>query len=430
MKVAIAGYGIEGQASHEYYEARGDEVVVVDENESAALPEDTRSILGRDAFSRLEEFDLIVRSPGIAPDKLPYGDKVWSATNEFFARCKAPIIGVTGTKGKGTTSSLIASILRAAGKKVHLVGNIGVPALEILGEVQPDDIVVFELSSFQLWDIERSPQVAVVLMVEQDHLDVHGSFDDYKSAKANITLHQSVDDVVIYHPTNEHTKQIAYSGEARKQRYGTPEDGGVYVKDGSFYADEHAICSVDALHIAGAHNQENACAAITAVRALVPGVTSEQVAEGLSSFMGLPHRLQLIREVNGVRFYDDSISTTPGSAIAALRAFDEPKVIILGGADKGVDYEELVKVCKEVDAKVVAIGQTGEVIAGLCRSYDVPVHELGMATMEVVVEVALESVAAGGVVLLSPASASFDMYINYKQRGDAFMAAVNMVEGV
>ena len=427
MKIAIAGFGAEGKSNCKYWNTPENEVVIVDERDIPAeeLPIDASVITGEGAFARLDGFDLVVRTAGLAPRKITTDGQVWSATNEFFAKCPAPIIGVTGTKGKGTTSSLIASILRAAGETVHLVGNIGVPALEELGDIRPSDIVVYELSSFQLWDLERSPHVAVVLMIEPDHLDVHESFSEYIAAKANITRWQTIDDTVVYHPANVYAEQIASAGAGKKQRYGTIQDGGAYVKNNSFYVGEYIVCSVKELRIAGAHNHENACAAISAVKALVPDVTDEQIATGLHSFDGLPHRLKFVREVNGVSFYDDSISTTPGSAIAALRSFTQPKVIILGGSEKGAEYSELVSVCKETGATVLTIGTTGVKIAQLCRELGVEVIELGMASMEEIAQIALQKSAPGGVVLLSPASASFDQYKNYANRGERFIEAVD-----
>ena len=168
MKIAIAGYGVEGRANYEYWNTPENQVVIVDERDipTNELPSiDTSVITGTDAFARLEGYDMVVRTAGLAPSKIRTDGKIWSSTNEFFEKCPAPIVGVTGSKGKGTTSSLIAGILRAAGKKVHLLGNIGVPALSALSEIEPDDIVVYELSSFQLWDIKRSPNVAVVLHI-------------------------------------------------------------------------------------------------------------------------------------------------------------------------------------------------------------------------------------------------------------------------
>lgn len=434
MKIAIAGFGAEGKANYAYWNTPENEVVIVDEREipESELPLDASVITGEGAFSRLGGFDIVIRTAGLAPRKITTDGKIWSATNEFFEKCPAPIIGVTGTKGKGTTASLITSMLRAAGKTVHLVGNIGVPALEELPKITAKDIVVFELSSFQLWDLETSPHVAVVLMIEPDHLDMHVNMDEYIEAKANIARYQAEGDQTIYHPTNEYSRRIAYAGNGTKQRYYTPEDGGAYVQDGMFFVGDHALCSVDTLHIAGAHNLENACAAITAVKAFLPEVTDEQIAEGLGSFTGLPHRLKFIREVNGVRYFDDSIATTPGSAIAALRAFREPKVIILGGSDKGADYKEVIHACKETRSYVVAIGKTGRDIQGLCMQYGVLCDRVEGGMGEVVArareiaenELEEDYTYKPPVVILSPASASFDQYNNYADRGERFITAV------
>lgn len=406
MKIAIVGYGIEGKASYDYWNRPDNELTIVDERpELTDTPKDANTLLGSGVFSELADFDLIIRSPGVNPKKLPYGDKVWSATNEFFAKCPAPIIGVTGTKGKGTTSSLIASILQAAGKTVHLVGNIGTPGLMVLSSIQSDDIVVYELSSFQLWDVKRSPHVAVVLGVEPDHLDVHSDMDDYIAAKAGIVMHQSDNDITVFNTNNEIAQSIAAKSAARKVAY--PVD----------------ISHVaDALVLPGKHNVENASAAILAVREYVQDENA--IRSGLAAFNGLPHRLKFVREINGVSFYDDSIATTPGSVIAAIASFEAPKVLLLGGSDKGADYTELIELCEQTNTKVVAIGQTGKVIAELCAQIGV-VCELGGNTMNEIVEQANTLAQPGDVVILSPAAASFDMFKSYSDRGDQFIAAVN-----
>ena len=426
MNIAIAGYGVEGKANYAYWNVSGNSVTIVDERPALDdVPVGARTLLGEGVFARLDDFDMVVRTAGLAPRKIQTNGTIWSATNEFFAQCPAPIIGVTGTKGKGTTCSLITSILRAAGKTVHLVGNIGTSALDVLPTIQPDDIVVYELSSFQLWDLERSPHVAVVLMIEPDHLNVHENFEEYVAAKANITAHQTVDDTVIYHPYNQYSHEIAAKSAGRTQRYAVDEDGGAYVSSNNFCVQEHTICSVDTLRIVGTHNHENACAAISAVRVVVPEVTDEAIAEGLRNFTGLPHRLKFVREVSGVKYYDDSISTTPGSAIAALRSFIAPKIIILGGSDKGADYRQVIEICRETSANVVAIGQTGTKIAELCDELDVHCRRYIIGDMKEIIRGIHDEIAQpGDVVLLSPASASFGMFKDYADRGDQFVAAV------
>ena len=430
MKIAIAGFGVEGRSNYAYFRQNFPEadIVIVDEGDSLDnIPVGATTKLGPGVFSDLMEFDIVVRTAGLSPSKISTAGRIWSSTNEFFEKCPAPIIGVTGTKGKGTTCSLITSILRAAGKKVHLVGNIGVPALEVLSNIQQNDIVIYELSSFQLWDLERSPHVAVVLMIEPDHLDVHSSLEQYVEAKSHITNYQSSEDVVIYHPTNEFSRKAAAGGSGRHLRYGVRDDGLVYVDMNNFCVQGDAICGVDTLHIAGRHNLENASAAISAARCIMPEVTNLQIQEGLGSFDGLPHRLKFVAEKQGVKFYDDSIATTPGSAIAALRSFDGGKVIILGGSDKGASYGEVVAVAKQEGARVVAIGQTGQAIYELCLQMGVTVvREEGL--MEEVVDRAAELASPGDVVILSPASASFGQYQSYVDRGNKFIKAVESLQ--
>lgn len=424
MKVAIAGYGVEGKSSYRYWSALGHDVTIVDERELAQddIPKDAQTILGKNAFDKLTDFDLVIRTPGLSPYAIHTNGQVWSATREFFERCQARIIGVTGTKGKGTTASLIAAILTAAGKTVHLVGNIGVPALERLPEITRDDIVVYELSSFQLWDLEKSPHIAVVLMIEPDHLDVHKDLQDYIDAKANISRHQSTNDTTIYHPTNESSRSIATSGNGQAVRYATPTDGQVYVKENTFFIHDTPICETSVLQLPGAHNVENACAAISA--ALMVTNDSNSVEKGISSFSGLPHRLKRIRVFRDVTYYDDSIATTPGSAMAAIKAFSSPKVLILGGKDKGGEYTDLVKLCKESDTQVIAIGSNGEKIAKLCQKYSVAVTDMTGENIEQIVHTAARLAAPGSVVILSPAASSFDMFRSYADRGEQFVHAV------
>lgn len=423
MKIAIVGFGIEGKASYDYWNTPDNQLVIFDEkNQIDDLPENATTRLGAASFESLAEFDLVIRSAGLAPYKIPNEVRVWSATNEFFEHCPAPIIGVTGTKGKGTTASLIASILRRAGRTVHLVGNIGKPALDILDKVNHDDIVVYELSSFQLWDLRKSPQTAVVLMIEPDHLDVHQSLDEYISAKANIVKYQTKNNFCVHHPTNRFAVEIASLTEAKTISYGRAGDDGVYVKNQKFMVNGTPICDIDSLRLPGVHNIENACAAITACLSYVSDMSA--VKHGLEDFNGLPHRLKFVREVGNIRYYDDSIATTPGSAIAALNSFTGNKILILGGSDKGSSYEEIIKICAAQKASVVAIGETGSGIEQLCNELDVNVVR---ETSDMNAVVSAANRLAGVVdstVLLSPASASFDQYKNYSDRGEQFVSVV------
>ena len=447
MKIIIAGYGVEGISNLIYFRRKfpDAEFVVADERPAdklPAIPDGVKLISGKNVFSeQLGDADLVVRTASLPPRNIKTSGKIWSATNEFFDKCPAPIIGVTGTKGKGTTCSLITSILQQAGQTVHLVGNIGVPALDVLPKIKKDDIVVYELSSFQLWDLEKSPHIAVVLMIETDHLNVHADFADYLNAKKNIRCHQHLGDVCLYHPTNKYAQEVAAtplgkSNDAKcghcdtldfAQRYAIPDDDQVYVQDGYFCVQNRQICSTSHLRLPGAHNLENACAAMSAVTELPITVANEQYAAGLEIFTGLPHRLKFIAEKNGVQYYDDSISTTPGSAIAALKAFTEPKILILGGSDKGADYTELAQEIarQQMRAVIVNGANASEIIEILHKNkVSCQVIQLEMSAMPTVVEMAANQAQSGDVVILSPAAASFDMFKSYNDRGEQFVAAV------
>ncbi len=424
MNIAIAGYGVEGESSYKYYSAdSNNKITIVDQRElDRVVPDGASVVVGKDAFDKLQGYDLIVRTPSLSPQRINTDGKIWSATNEFFARCPAPIIGVTGSKGKGTTSSLVASILEKAGKKVWLVGNIGKPALDILQYVTPSDYVVYELSSFQLWDLEKSPHIAAVLFMEQEHLDVHSDMAEYINAKANITKYQTKDDLLVYNKQNQHAINIASTSPATKIGYTDINTANVF--DNCFYYGEQKICSVDVLQINGKYHQDNACAAIDIVWNIVNDI--EVIEQGLSAFKGLPHRLQLVRTVNGIKYYDDSIATTPSSAIADLRTFDGSKVIILGGSSKGSDFTDLAIELGQHDVKAILIGDEATNIAKACKLNGFNNFEIiDFESMEQVVRRAHDISKPNGVVLLSPASASFGLFKNYSDRGDKYIAAVN-----
>jgi UDP-N-acetylmuramoylalanine--D-glutamate ligase len=428
MKIAILGYGAQGRSAYDYWRA-GNEITVCDGNEQIALPDDVERRLGPDHLKDLDEFDLIVRSPIVHPRDIAAAnspailDKVTTVTNEFFRVCPTKnIIGVTGTKGKGTTSTLIAKMLEAAGKQVHLGGNIGIPPLDLLGDdVGPDDWVVLELANFQLIDLKYSPHIAVCLMVAPEHLDWHDDEAEYFAAKSRLFEHQAGADIAIYFAENEISRQIAAHGDGQKVPYFAAP--GAIVKDRAIIMDGQRICATNELKLLGKHNWQNACAAVTAAWCVTQNI--EAMREVLTSFSGLEHRLELVRELDGVRYYNDSFGTTPETAMVAIQAFSEPKVIILGGSDKGADYGALAKVVAEsAIRKVLLIGEQAGRIGAALEAAGVTDVVPGGDNIDEIVAAARAQARPGDVVLLSPACASFDMFKNYKDRGEQFKRAV------
>lgn len=430
MKIAIAGYGLEGEANYRYWaDDPSNHITIVDQKQpTRELPEGVPTIIGEDAFEQLEGFDIVVRTAGLAPYKIKTDGKIWSATNEFFVQCPAPIIGVTGTKGKGTMSSLIASIFKASGRTVWLVGNIGTSAIDTLAEIGSEDLVVFELSSFQLWDLERSPQTAVVGLIEPDHLNVHTDMEDYVVAKGAIRRHQKTDDLCVYHPTNHYSREIATSiQEGTIVRYAIPEDGGVYERDGKFLQNGEVICSTDLLQLIGQHNIENACAAITVARA--HGLTIDAIEDGLRTFKGLPHRLEYVRQVNQVDYYNDSFSSAPPATVAAVKSFTQPEIVIIGGVDKANDFSLLASTLVQLP-NIKELVLIGEIRQKLAQEFTVSgitskITVLDAQTMTEIVDYVRSIAEPGDAVVLSPGTASFDMFKDFYDRGDQFRAIVN-----
>lgn len=430
MNIALIGFGLENASAYRYLLAQHPDAkfTVYDEADEPKdeLPEGVGFVGRMVDFSGITA-DLFVRSPGISPYKLGTDKTVTSATKLFFDAWKGTIIGVTGSKGKGTTCSLIASILRAGGKSVELVGNIGAPALDVLETADKDAIIVYELSSFQLWDIEKSPHTAVVLMIEPEHLDVHRDLEDYVNAKSNIARWQHEGDHIIYKVGNQYSERIARLSAGAAVGY--PDSETAHIDNRRFFYGETEICPINVLRLPGEHNLDNATAAIDAIW---PWVSDpEAIAAGLHDFEGLPHRLKFVGEHAGVRYYDDSIATTPGSAIAAIHSFEEPKVLILGGSSKGADFHELAREISAGNvAHVVLIGAEADRIrAALVDAGYNEYSFLDDVPMAAIVEAASQHAVQGGVVILSPACASFGMFKNYSDRGDQFIAAVSQLQG-
>jgi UDP-N-acetylmuramoylalanine--D-glutamate ligase len=424
-KIAVVNSGgiVESVSNVKFLEKQGAKVTVID------------STQGENPLADLDKYDLIVRSPGVkisTLEKFVSREKITSQIKIFFDLCPAEIIGVTGTKGKGTTSSLIYEMLKKQGFDAYVGGNIGLPPFEFLDRLNAQSEVVLELSSFQLMDLKKSPHIAVMLMITSEHLDWHGSVEEYIDAKRNLVRGQSEKDFAIlnrdYPATNE--SDIHTSGKIfTTSRERTAAEEGCFVRDGKVWlrvdGQETQIIDTNEILLPGKHNWENVCAASMA--AYVAGVSKENMASVLRTFKGLEHRLELVAMVNGVRYYDDSFSTTPETAIAAIEAFKEPEVLILGGSSKNSDFSELGSVISKAEnvKLIIGVGVEWEKIkTQIAESLStIPVIE-GAKDMATIVAAAYKLAVPGDVVLLTPACASFDIFKNYKDRGEQFKEEV------
>ncbi len=425
----MLGYGSQGLSSVEYWLGLGHEVTICDQNENLEAPDGVSLQLGAGYLVGLERFDLIVRSPSIHPSKLAaYDNKVTSNTNEFMRVCPTPnIIGVTGTKGKGTTSTLITKMLESAGKRVHLGGNIGIPPLDLLkNNISKDDWVVLELANFQLIDLKYSPPIAVCLMIEPEHQDWHKTVEEYYEAKRQLFKRQRAEDVAVYYGPDGISRSIADASKAQKKLayFG---DSGAHIKGSKIIIDNTEVCDIQDIGLLGDHNQQNVCAAITAVWQIAQDKSA--IIEALHGIKGLPFRIELRREVNGVRFYDDSFASAPGATVAAISAVPGPKIMILGGHDRGLDLSEIAEaVTKHKDEirQLILIGASAPRIAAVLQQHDIPnfVHERSKS-MDEIVKAAYSNAQPGHAVVLSPGFPSFDMFKNFEERGRAFNEAVD-----
>ncbi|HSE29862.1 MAG TPA: UDP-N-acetylmuramoyl-L-alanine--D-glutamate ligase [Candidatus Saccharimonadales bacterium] len=429
MKVAIVGYGVEGESAYKYWDAKGADITIFDESDNPKLsvPDGVTLIAGKGALSQLHGYDIIMRVPALRPSKIKTDGQITSATREFFKVCPAPIIGVTGTKGKGTTSTLIYDLLQKAGIKTHLAGNIGMPMLDLLPDIKSDHVVVLELSSFQLWDLNISPHIAVVLMIEPEHLDVHKDFEEYMTAKANIAKWQKPDDVVIYNPKNDVSERIANMSAGKKIAYGSMQ--AAHVKGDDIFVGQTFICKLGDVKVPGKHNIENICAALTASWQIVQNATA--LKQAIQDFTGLPHRIELVREVGGVKYYDDSFSSAPGAAVVAAQAFSEPKVMVLGGFDRNLSLDGMAqRVLKSGLKKALLIGHTSAKLQKIFADQGATnkIEVLGdKVTMAQIVKKCSESAQPGDVVILSPGAPSFDMFKDFTDRGEQFKREVELL---
>ena len=450
-KIAILGLGIEGMSTAEFIGKFEPQITLFDQKEESEIEAKVLSrarslgkvVLGKDAFEKLTGFDLVVRSPGIHISEQflkkaqQNGAILTSQTKLFFDLCPAQIIGVTGTKGKGTTSTLIYEMLKKSGRDVYLGGNIGVPPVIFLEQLDESSVIVLELSSFQLHDLTKSPHIAALLMIVPEHQDYHHDVGEYIDAKRNILRFQTKEDFAVinrdYVPSNE--SDIFTDGQLFWVSRERPSaEQGCFVKEDALWirmqGAEWKIIDLNKIALPGRHNLENAGAA--AMAATLAGASKTDITEVLSSFKGLEHRLEFVREINGVSYFDDSFSTTPETAIAAITSFYDPEIIILGGSSKDSNFSELGEVIAQAQniKAIIGIGdEWGRIKENIHGLSDHVLLLEGAKDMHAVVQAASKLASAGDVVLLSPACASFGMFRNYKERGSLFKEEVLALEG-
>ena len=447
-KVGMVGLGVTNNGIAKMLAAKGIHVTIHDRQERAELGDICREmeeagvslVLGHDYLRRLEE-DIIFRAPGV-PFDLPElvaarkeGRVITSDLEMFFDLCPCPIIGVTGSDGKTTTTTLIAEMLRAEGKTVHLGGNIGKALFPEIETVSPEDYAVVELSSFQLISLRRSPDIAVVTNVSPNHLDIHGTMKAYVAAKRNILLHQNAFGKAVLNADNDLARKYApdvrgsvctFSRQVNVYRGAWEDQYGTlwYSENGS----QTRLMRAEEIRIPGAHNVQNYLAAITAVWGLVSLDTIRKVAH---EFAGVEHRIEFVRELDGVRWYNDSIATSPSRTIAGLLSFDQQIIVIAGGYDKKIPYAPLAPVLLEKAKVLILTGATAPKIEAAVT--DCPGWEksglkiLHAAGLEEAVQLARQEAQEGDIVSLSPASASFDRYKNFEARGRHYK---QLVEGL
>ena len=450
--VAVIGIGVSNRPLIELLLSRGVAVTACDKKDRATLGAPAEELVGKgcrlrlgpDYLKDLTE-DVIFRTPGMRPDlpelnaAVERGSTLTSEMEVFFEVCPCPILAVTGSDGKTTTTTIIAELLRAAGKTVHLGGNIGHPLLSETGGMKAEDIVVLELSSFQLMTMTRSPHIAVVTNLAPNHLDVHKDYAEYISAKENIFTHQSASDIAVFNADNEVTRSFVGRQRGTLRTFSRREA----VEQGAYLAPDDAgegqaiwmsnengrrqVLPLAGIKLPGIHNVENYMAAIAAVDRLVPDKIIRDFAK---NFGGVEHRIELVRELDGVRYYNDSIASSPSRTIAGLNAFPEKVILIAGGKDKGISYGSLGPVVNEHVKLLILCGATAGVIRASVEQAE---NYGGLEIADVedyhqAVSLARSRAKEGDVIILSPASTSFDRFANFMERGRVFKEIVNSLK--
>ena len=440
---AVLGIGVSNTPLIELLRRNGVQVIACDKKSREDLGERAKQLEALGAHLQLGEgylddlrADVVFRTPGMRPDvpallgAKARGSIVTSEREIFFEVCPCTIIGVTGSDGKTTTTSIIAEMLRAAEKTVYLGGNIGHPLLCDAEKMQPEDFAVVELSSFQLLDMKRSPHIAVMTNLAPNHLDVHKDMDEYIAAKENIYLHQHEDDIAIFNEDNDITRKLSKKAAAWTRLFSRREE----VTDGAFLRGdtivlrhdgcEEAVMQRSDIRLPGTHNVENYLAAVTALDGLVP---YEVMRETARTFVGVEHRIEPVRTIRGVQWYNDSIASSPTRTIAGLNAFNEKVILLAGGYDKHIPFAPLAPEVVQHVKLLILCGATADAIEKAvrdCPDYQGSPEIVRCESLEDCVKTAYKRAVRGDIVTLSPACAAFDQFANFMERGKAFKKLV------
>lgn len=453
-KVTIMGLGLHGGGvgAAKFFCQQGAKVLVTDLKTKKELKKSIQKLkgfkidyfLGSHRQKDFLEADVVVKNPGV-PNNSPYlkiarENKVpiKSDISIFFDLCKATVIGVTGTKGKSTTASLIYELLKAGDKDVVLAGNIGVSPLEIFNKIKKNTFVVLELSSFELEDLQKSPQIAVITNIYPDHLDRYRNLEEYAEVKKRIFLNQREKDFLILNYDNPEAKKLAlqapskiyfYSAEKPSIMGKNEKESACFIRDGKIFFDveESAICLLEDVALKEKHNVSNILAAVSAAKVL--NVPSIKIRNVLKKFTGLAHRQELALEINGIKYFNDTSATMPEACVAALESFSEkfPKanlILIAGGQDKNLNYKNLAEeIASKVDFLILLPGTASEKIKEEIGAKKRP-EIFGAKSMRQAIKIAGSLAKSGDVVLLSPAAASFNLFKNEFDRGEKFLEEV------
>ena len=445
-KVAIIGLGVSNIPLLDYLYEKKANVTIFDEREYNQIPKDVNEKIskygfvlhfGKNCLQYLKNFNVIFRSPSCLPTKPELveeanrGALVTTEVELLMKMCPAKIIGITGSDGKTTTTSLINSILQKAGYTTFLGGNIGTPLFTKLPEITPQDIVVLELSSFQLMGMEVSPQIAVITNITPNHLNIHKDYQEYIDAKKNIFKYQNEDGLLVLNYDNEITKECAKEANGKVIFFSskTKLDNGYIVdedviKECDDKVRKHILNTEDVI-LRGNHNYQNIATVIATTSSLVD---IETAVKAIKEFKPVEHRIEFVEEVDGVKWYNDSASSSPSRTLSGINAFKEDIVLIAGGYDKNLDYTPLAKPIVDKVKTLILIGQTSgkiyEVVKNELEEENKHLDIYMCETLEETIPIAKKNASKGDVVLFSPASASFDMFKNFADRGNKFKELV------